>query len=324
MLTLLKKILILIEYPKELAHNKLGDEQMNRWQTIFALILSIMLVSTANAEFVPLRSDLSDDLPNVEIIAHNETELVLEVRLPGVELTEATLDGKRWDRVVIGGGGYYLDLGAPETPHFTRLVAIPATAGLRAEFESLEEAEIDGIELMPAQSFDPQVGQSQQIDTYFDVVTYAKNEFYPDLEVMTAEPALFHGLRVAALRMNPVRYNPVSRELKIAHRFRVTVRFEDSDFRNVPSRPMRPVSRAWAKVMRSAILNFDELDLEETVTGSYLIVCENDTYLTNTLLTPLIDWKTRKGHTVVVETFNAGSSNSTIITPGKFLLNTCF
>ena len=99
--------------------------------------LIILATQTAFADTVLLRTDVQGDRPQIFILNHTTEVIQFEVRLPGIERLQGTLEGRRWDRIEIPGGGYELDLGAPEVPHFTRLLAIPAGTGVRAEFEAL-------------------------------------------------------------------------------------------------------------------------------------------------------------------------------------------
>lgn len=270
-------------------------------------------ISTVYAGYIPLRSDVEGERPQVYLIKQSDDLIEIEVRLPGIEMRESTLEGKDWDQVEIPGGGFFSELGAPEVPNFTRLLAIPATAGVRAEFRALDVATLANVELAPSQGLAPEdlAGKSQP--TRFNSDVYSRDAFYPESEVQSGEPAIMRGMRVVPIQMNPVRYNPVSKELQVAHRFQVAVHLEGSDFRNVPVRPMRPVSQSWLNSMQGMVMNLDELDLELAATGSYLIVCEANTNLVDTLLQPLIDWKKRKGHEVVVATFAPSGVTTTTV-----------
>lgn len=275
-------------------------------------IFVLMGVSIAFAGYVPLRSDVSGDRPVVSVLRQTDDRVEFEVRLPAVELLQGTLEGKTWDRIEIPGGGYEYETGAPEVPDFTRLVAIPAASGIRIEFNALEETTLRNIELIPAQGDDPVDLQKNSQVVRYNSAVYSQDAFYPAEEISSGEPALMRGVRLIPVRMNPVHYNPVSKDLRVVHRFQVSVHFEGTDLRNSPELPLRPISRSWAKLMASSVVNLDELDLEIIPMGSYLIVCEDDANLVNNLLQPLVDWKTRKGHDVVIETFPAGSNNTTI------------
>jgi len=80
---------------------------------------------------------------------------------------------------------------------------------------------------------------------------------------------------VVTLRTNPVQYNPVTRELKVAIRYRVTVHFQGADLRAATRSPFPHVSKLTNLLSRVAF-NAQDLETDQTGAGSYLIVCEND------------------------------------------------
>ncbi len=296
-----------------------------RLKTITALLF-VLCLGTAQAAFTPLRTDVTGDRPEVVLLSQNDREVRLEIRLPGLELTEGLLDGKRWDRVEIPGGGYELDLGAPETPHFTKLLIIPATAAVHATFEALETSTIPNILLMPAQGKepedlrlqnDPEKGTISEAVKY-DLGRYARNELYPTQRVSVGEPAIMRGLRVVTLRTNPVQYNPMTRELVVTTKFRVTVNFEGQDLRNTPKRSVS-MSESWANMVRAGSFNFDENSVDEIASASYLILAQSG-LSSNIDLNNFVEWKKRKGHSVTVQYFSVGASNSTI----KALIQTAY
>ncbi len=286
---------------------------MRTWKHCIAIGLIALGFGVASAaSYLPLRTDVQDDRAQVILLNHNDNLVQIEVRIPGLELSEGILDGQTWDRVMIPGGFSSAEFGKPEVPFISKLLAIPASAGVRVTFEALEIETISNIDLMPSQEEEPEnMGQKSQ-PVRFDMAAYSQDSFAPEIEASSGDPALMRGMRIVPIRMNPVRYNPVTKELKIAHRFQVNIHFEGTDLRNTQTRNMRPVSRSWYKLMSQVVMNIDELDLDIVPMGSYLVICENDNYLVNTLMPQLLDWKKRKGHTVVLETFSPGASTTTI------------
>ncbi len=289
-----------------------GFRDSKRVRVLALLALLAASFPTAYAAYLPLRSDMVEGKPHLQILQQTDNEILLEIKLPGVERGSATLAGRHWDIVVIPGGGFANDPGTPDVPSFSRLLAIPPRSGVQAELEVLESTTLDNIELMPAQEVDSANFVASSGPMQFDDAAYSQDRFYPQESLTLGDPALLRGWRVVALQTNPVSYNPVSKQLRIAHRYRVRVQFQGTDLRNSPDHPTRPVSHAWAKLMRSMVANFDELDVTEIPFGSYLIVCENNSALMDTLIAPLVEWKRRLGHTVVVQTFPPGASNTTI------------
>ncbi|TKJ39018.1 hypothetical protein CEE37_11370 [candidate division LCP-89 bacterium B3_LCP] len=290
----------------------MGDVRMKIRQIMICLVVLLLGLTVAHAEYLQLRADVQDDRSQINVLQHDNNQVQIEVRLAGLELFEGALDGRNWDRVMIPGGGFNLELGCPEVPHFTRLLAIPDRSGARVEFEALETTVLTGIDLMPAQGVEPEEHEKHKTASSYDEGVYSQDALYPVIEAVTGEPAIIRGLRVIPVQMNPIRYNPVTGELHIIHRYKITIHFEGTDLRNVPQRPMRSVSRAWYRTMGNMIMNLDQQGLDEIKLGSYLIVCENNNNLVDNLLPALVDWKIRKGHTVAIETFSPGSSNNTI------------
>jgi len=291
---------------------------MRKGLWICLLLAFPLICSAANENFLPLRTDVQSERPEVAILQHSPDQVVMEIKLPGLIMSEGTLEGRRWDRVQIVGGYQGCDLGAPEVPHFTRLLIIPATKGVRAEFEALETTTLDNIELMPYQQFQPDEPIPAGEQVRYDMAAYSLNSLYPQDPVMVGEPAVMRGLRVVTLRTNPVQYNPVTKELRVVTRYRINVHFEGTDLRGAPTRQI-PLSRTWGNLMRGVSFNFDDSEIDEQDMGSYLILCQTNSVLQG-YLQPLIEWKNRKGHSVTLQTFASGSSNSTI----KNLIQTAY
>jgi len=285
--------------------------QMKRWLTLGIFTILILGASSALSEVIPLRADVQDDEPRIEITKHDANLLQLDVRIGSLELYQSMLDGKMWDRVQIPGGSYDNELGVPEVPSFSRMIAIPANAGAQVEFEPLEVSTFSDVDLMPMQEDEPEVIQQNKSPVRFASSAYETDSFGPEVQAVNGDPALMYGIRLVPVKMKPVRYNPVSKELRVAHHFQVTIHFQGIDTRNQQMRPIRPMSKYRYNMLKGVIPNLDLLDIDVTEMGKYLIICEEDATLIN-ILAPLIDWKKRMGHEVVLETFSPGSSNTTI------------
>lgn len=277
------------------------------------MILLAATFEIARSEWLELRADNGSQRPEFSMLQHSASQDIFEMVLPGVDLTTALLDGKRWDRIEIPGGGFEQEIGRSEVPHVTRLMAIPASAGVRVEATVLEERILANVHLMPAQGVAPDEGPEAGHVRHWDQESFNVNTFYPDELVKAGEPAIMRDLRVIPVQINPIRYNPVTGELRIAHRVQIRVTYEGTDLRNAATRSPRRFSPTWAKLARSSILNFDDVsEVDEELTGSYLVICENDASLVNNLNNFLLDWKRRQGHEVVLQTFAPGASATTI------------
>jgi len=280
---------------------------MTRWHSfwiisaVFSLGLLILISPATSANLTTQ--------PEATLITSNDNLVKFEVTLPSVQLTQQMMNGKNWDCVHMPGMSYGSEAGTPDLPSFTRLVSIPGDCGVRFKFEALESHSFTGIDLVPAQNDLIESLQSNDAEVDYNADVYEHNELFPSSEGSCGAPALMRGLRVVPVKVNPVRYNPVTRELNVVEKFRVTIYFEGTDTRNNPVRPMRPVSREWAKLLEKRIVNYEALDLDIIPAGSYLIICKESTTLLNNL-EPFVEWKTRKGHTVVIDTYSGWGINT--------------
>ncbi|MFH1734960.1 MAG: C25 family cysteine peptidase [bacterium] len=273
-------------------------------------ILALFLVAAASAawtELEPINNE--SQRPEFRMLEHSSSGDRFEMTLPGIELTSTMMDGKLWDRVEIIGGGYEIDLGKPEVPHVTRLLAIPARSGVRVEARVLAERIIPNIDLMPAQGRTLEETQER----YWSEETYRADEFYPQTLALAGEPAIMRDIRVVPVQINPVSYNPVTQELRIATQMEIEVVYEGVDLRNVQERAPRPISESWGNLMRSTVVNFDDaVDVDYELLGSYLIICVNAADLLDVMQSQFIDWKRRKGHTIVIENVPYNTNTTTI------------
>jgi len=272
-------------------------------------VIVLLLAGTALADFVPLRNDVIGDQPETVLLSSDAARVEFEVKIPGIERLEGTLEGQIWDRFEIPGGGVSAELGSPEVPTFSRMIAIPANKAVRVEFEPFEVTTLSNIHLIPAQGKDIEEVQQSKEPIRFSASAYESDTFSPKMQASASDPAVMRGVRLVSINTRPVQYNPVTKELKIANRYKVTVYFEGSDERNNPQTAPRPMSRSWVKLMQHLVVNFDELDLEIVPVGDYLIVCKNDANLLNNVLPPFVDWKKRKGHNVTLITYNGTPTN---------------
>ena len=144
---------------------------MKPWKILCCIALVAGLIGLADFASLPLRADVLGDKPEITVLTQNSQEVQFEIKLPLLERVEGILDGKKWDRIEIPGGGYGMDLGAPEVPHYTRLLIIPATAGVKAQFEALETTTIPNVLLMPAQGKEPEDIRATNTVIRFDEVS---------------------------------------------------------------------------------------------------------------------------------------------------------
>lgn len=68
---------------------------------------------------------------------------------------------------------------------------------------------------------------------YYDQEFYSMDNFYPVTFSELGEPAIWRDCRVVKLTVNPIRYNPVTGEIKVYYRIRVQLDYSGTSNKNV-------------------------------------------------------------------------------------------
>lgn len=269
------------------------------------LILSLLTVSLA----APLHAAINEPTPPpaLEVIREDGRGVSLLLELPAVDTTPVTLAGRTFQAIAIPGGGVKGELGEPAIPTLTRLVAIPDGVGVVARSVAHDKEEIAGVTLAPVQD-----GEGSAFA--YDETAYARDAFDSTSDVLVSEPMIFRDLRVVAVTCMPVHYNPGTKTLAVTRRLEVELEFTGSDPRNAAAPRHATIAPSFDQLYRSVVANYaGAQDLGSTVSpGTYLVICPNDTAVTNRL-SHLVAWRERQGYPVVVATTaQAGTTNAQI------------
>jgi len=278
------------------------------------LVAAALMFSTGfAAETIRLVDNLDDYKARLSLdaTASNTVNLNLEIEAVGLKPAEAWGDNYKTvglpggDKLVAGSIG---EIGEPEIPSLTTLIAIPDQAGVTvtANYESYEI--IDNIDLLPAQTPEPEGGFTEPAAFAKNMNTYSQNKFYPETLAEAGEPMIMRDVRMVQIAVYPVQYNPVTRQLKVYRNLSVDISYE-GDVINPKTTRANYISEAFLPLYRSMIANFDEyistLTTTEVKRGGILIVTPNLTgYLWKNAIAEVANWKRKKGYDVALVTTN--------------------
>ena len=231
--------------------------------------------------------------------------------LPGYEIEAVTENGETYQKLSYWNEGEILEIGKPDLPCFTRLIAIPNTGNASVEVLGYEEEIHSNMIVYPQQELQSE-SQPLRTDFTMDEIFYSSGEIYPAVLSEVGEPAILRGLRVVNLTIYPFRYDPQTRELTIIKNIDVIVRTEGSGGENTVRREMK-LSRAFEPLYRATVLNYDSTVSREDnfQEPSYLFIHTNGTSVED-ILAYLTDWKHQKGFEVATHGVNSGTSFATI------------
>ncbi len=174
----------------------------------------------------------------------------------------------------------------------------------------------------------PSVSKSQDpalIPFEFKTDIYSKNEFYSGELFSVEEIGFLRGVRIFRIDYEPMRYNPVSGELKINTELNVQVKFINADFSATQDLLARTASYEFDSLYGKILLNWqkdERLNVNRYPT-KMVILCPPKTKMVilcppnyvSTMQT-FVNWKTQQGYKVIVTTVGTGgtvANNTTAI-----------
>ncbi len=230
------------------------------------------------------------------------------------ELTELYIDGTF----------PYGNVGEPQLPMFTRIIAIPTgatpfvTVGAHSETEyTLSDYGMGTIASMQApvrKNVDPST-----VEYAFSEAAYARNSYNDDPIAMVEVLGTMRGITLGRLIVRPVRYNPVAGTVKVFNDIEVNVDFQNGDAESTELMFKATSSPAFNSVYNQ-IFNFDMLtggtrdaytdhpDLYNAPV-KMLVICYSG-FQGNSALNSWLQWKLQKGYYVDIYYTGSGSNNA--------------
>jgi hypothetical protein len=231
------------------------------------------------------------------------TQTGFSFRMAGVELSDKAVSTSNYQEVKAISNtpekyGETGEEGLPDLPVYAQLVAIPDQAGVRVEIISSSFQIVENVDAFPTQA--PEY-YDESNDTPFSKNEdfYQRDEYYPSNVVEIGEPVILRDLRLIQAIVNPVQYNPVTRQLKVYTSVDYRLVYEGSDSRNQKLRHNNNIAESFLPIYRSIAPNADEmLASYQPIRGGYLIIAPSD--FPDSLIQLLARWKHLKGYSVVL------------------------
>lgn len=260
--------------------------------------------------WIPLMEDVKPGEP-ARVYMKDETTTGVTVRFdfPGLFVYEQKVDGVTYQRLAIPGRAALTDVGKPELPIAGELVEVPFDVSLTPEIVDREGVVLEGYNVYPAQPPRPEAGPNDQ-PFVLDPPTYLHEADYPRVLAVAADEdiGVIRGHRIAALKVHPVQYNPVTGQLTVYSMIEVRLNFDHpAQIRGVDRRIL---SQDFEDLLRSAVLNYKPPERfgrpegegdggDKEITGcDYLILTTDSFYDPQDAANPivkLVEWKRRKG-----------------------------
>ncbi len=269
------------------------------------VIMLISVVSILSAAWIETEGASTAIL---ECQYSNQNETVVEFHLDGYELEEIKEDGETWQKLSHPEEGELLEIGKPDIPVFSKLLAIPEDAEFEIIISEIEEMTISDILIYPQGEL---ILESEGGGERFTVNReyYNQEVDFPGELAMLGDIAIMRDFAVVNMTIQPFQYNPANRELRIIRSMTVTIKTRG----NMPMHCSEKLSRGFEPIYNSTILNYNEiLQRPAYQIPCYLFIYPNNTTVEN-YLDYLIEWKAQKGFEVHAASTSLTGTNSTSI-----------
>ncbi len=286
--------------------------------SFFALILFIAISSNCVNAQVTIRQNGTTGLT---VEKSDFSGIQVKNNLSSLNQIDVATEAGNFTEISASGYTFTQETGFPKLPVMRKLIEIPVGASVEVEVVSFEQKELNlsdlGIQyrLMPAQA--PVAKSSKdKLPFNFNSEVYSRDRFYGKPLASAEIIGFMRGTRMARLDISPVEYNPVRGIIRVYDNVIVKVTFKNGNYAE---------TQYLKEKTRSPFFNGLENSLLNTLpvgSGSrenfthypvkYVIVSDP---MFQAALQPLIDWKTRKGFTVVqayTNQPNVGNTTSSI------------
>ena len=223
---------------------------------LVGLALFVLGMTTAlTAQEVRTFSFNHEGKTGVQLKNQTRGNVALEYNLDEMSLTSFTYNGEEMQTIGIADISLPNVKGLPNVPSYSRAIAIPQGAQAVLHVVSYEEQVIDNVNVEP--SLGVQVENEEPDMNYTkDMKVYAENAFYPAEFASISAPTSIRGVDIVNLSINPVRFNPVTKQAVVYHNIEVEVEFVGG---NGHFGDDRLRSRYFDPILAQNIMNYNSL-----------------------------------------------------------------
>ena len=213
--------------------------------------------------WIPFDDGILGKPPTISVPESSHKGIVVDVDVPGMFVEQKEVDGEIFHVLTIPKYGYTPEIGKPQLPVIRLQIAVPASADVELNVLDSEYSKLEGYNVYPVQEPIPEAEHAKfAIDRDF----YSLNSFYPAELAKMGYSGWLREFRIIQLELNPVWFNPVSKELKVYSNLKIELVFTGGILEE-----MKRPSKSFDKIYRSSILNYDVAEewvpVEEAPTG---------------------------------------------------------
>ena len=239
-------------------------------RVLFLLAIFIIVVSQALPErtdaqpqlgWIPFDESSPAELaPRSYMKDETTSGLLVNFNVPGMYVHNVEIEGVVYQRLSIPGKATSTTIGKPEVPIIGQIVEIPHDVDLEIEIIKSTYRILKDYNIYPAQ--EPAIDHKDWRRGEFkkDTTTYKTNAFYPVklADIKRKDFAIMRGHRIVLTKVNPVQYNPVTKEMRVYSNLEVRLHYSrPSQIKRIDRRLISP---AFEELLDASVLNYKKLD----------------------------------------------------------------
>ncbi|MEO8664748.1 MAG: C25 family peptidase propeptide domain-containing protein, partial [Ignavibacteria bacterium] len=234
----------------------------------------------------------------IRLISSDAQKTSIEVNINGFYNKRIELSGSVYDNIYLKEFVSLGDAGQASLPVITKMIAIPNYKDVKVVITSSDHQTFGSYDIIPYQT--PALRNTNGISDIFkkDNSYYSSNKYYPDNIVSIKEISVMRDYRIAVVTINPVQYNPTTKQVKVYSRINFDLKYEGySDVNNV-TYSVNGLSKSFQAMYKQLIFNYREDNSTFTAAPSMIIIASDSLYNS---VQPLSEWKTKKGIKTVIK-----------------------
>ena len=240
----------------------------------------------------------------IHIINSSRDAMELSVKVRELNIVESATSDEV--SLHIEGETHGAELGMPELPHITRLIAIPSDASVSVTWTSDEEQILES----KAPRIVSRTSENGEYQFPQSVRVHESDWIWPPSMVEVGKPVIMRGIRMVNLTVNPVQFNSLTSEFVIHKDFQITLQFDRADSENIVANPQRPrPSKTARKLAARMVINPEDIpEIAAESNGTYAYVIPDYEGVAEAIA-PLVDWRLRQGYPTQIITIDEDASN---------------
>ena len=284
---------------------------MKKSLSILILLLNVMLVSATG--WVNIRS-ASSSPASVNLVSSDINTSVVHFSVNGFYLNTVQTPRGTAYTVSVGDATPVLIKGAPDLPKLAASVIIPDMARMDVEVISSDFIDYPGMEIAPSKGNIYRNTDPASVPYEYGK-EYASDRFFPDNDVLLRDPFIMRDFRGQTIIVNPFRYNPVTKVLRVYYDITVQVKTAGRDGFNplVHHSATGRIDSEFQAIYRKQFLNSANTDYTPVPDFGKMLVISYGAFMT--AMQPFVDWKNSMGiPTEMVDVASIGTTSAAIKT----------